>query len=115
MTGAKVNQDKLVGLCLGTCRGKLILFSIIGQWTGDLVKLLRVWFGSNPRIKKNWSEVVVRVTAISRTWGGRGGTGVYGINHHLPPNRCALPPFMDLQVGKNSLLFFVEEVKENCL
>lgn len=46
----------------------MISYSVVVQWMNGPVKLLEVWFSSDPQIEKNWSEVADRISALSRTW-----------------------------------------------
>lgn len=67
VTRAKLNENRFIGLQLGTYRGKAIPSADVGHWMEFPVKLL----GPNLRTKKNWSEVAGRATARTRTWTSR--------------------------------------------
>lgn len=64
MMGVKINQEKSVSLQLDTWRGKSIPpVKVVGHWTEDSIKLLRISFGLDLQIE-NYVEVSNRVTHI---------------------------------------------------
>lgn len=72
MRGAIINQEKLVGLQLGICRGESMSFNNVkGFWTEKLVKLLGVWFGVDRQVENNCDQVTSRVSNITPKWAER--------------------------------------------
>jgi hypothetical protein len=72
LTGAKINQDKSVGLQLGTWRGRSMPSDgVVGRWTDGPVKLLGVWFGPDLQVDRNWDEVTSKVVSLTQKWAGR--------------------------------------------
>ena len=64
--GAKVNFDKSEGLRLSAWRGSDTLPGPF-HWSNGPVRIIGVWFGSDHRLERNWSEVQAKVgTWISR-------------------------------------------------
>ena len=60
IAGAKVNFDKSEGLRLGAWRSSHTL--------PGPVRILRVWFGPNLQLERNWSEVQAKVNAQVGIW-----------------------------------------------
>ena len=64
---AKVNFDKSEGLRLRAWRGRDTLPGLF-YWSDGPVRILGVWFGPYLQLKRNWSEVQVKVNAQVGTW-----------------------------------------------
>ena len=67
ITGAKVNFDKSEGLRLGAWRGSNTLPEPF-RWSDEPVRILRVWFGPDLQLERNWSEVQAKVNAQVGIW-----------------------------------------------
>ena len=67
IAGAKVNFDKSEGLWLGAWRGSDTLPGPF-RWSDGPVRILRVWFGSDLQLERNWSEVQAKVNAQVGIW-----------------------------------------------
>ena len=67
IAGAKVNFDKSEGLWLSTWRGNDTLPGPF-RWSDGSVCILRVWFGLNLQLKRNWLEVQAKVDTQVGTW-----------------------------------------------
>ena len=67
IAGAKVNFDKSEGLRLGAWRGSDTLPGPF-CWSDGPVRILRVRFGPDLQLKRNWSKVQVKVNAQVRNW-----------------------------------------------
>ena len=67
IAGAKVNFDKSKGLWLGAWRGS---DNLPGPfcWSDGPIRILGVWFGPDLQLKRNWSEVQVKVNAQVGIW-----------------------------------------------
>ena len=67
IAGAKVSFDKSEGLPLGACRG---IDTLLGpfRWSDGHVRILRVWFGPDLQLERNWSEVQAKVNAQVGIW-----------------------------------------------
>ena len=65
--GANVNFDKSEGLRLGAWRGNDILLGPF-RWSDGPVCILRVWFGSDLQLERNWSEVQAGLLKDLHTW-----------------------------------------------
>ena len=60
VAGAKVNFDKSEGLWLSAWRGGVPIPGPFCRSEGP-VRFLRVWFGSDLQLERNWSEIAARV------------------------------------------------------
>ena len=60
IAGAKVNFDKSEGLRLGAWRGSNTLPGPF-HWSDGPIRILRVWFGPELQLERNWSEVHAKV------------------------------------------------------
>ena len=67
IAGAKVNFDKSEGLRLGAWTGCNTLPGLF-HWIEAFVRILRVWFGPDLQLERNWSEVQAKVDAQVATW-----------------------------------------------
>ena len=67
IAGVKVNFDKSEGLRLGAWRGSDTLPGLF-CWSDGLVRILRVWFGPDLQLERNWSEVQAKVNAQVGIW-----------------------------------------------
>ena len=67
IAGAKVNFDKSEGLRLGAWRGSDTLPGPF-RWSDGPVRILRVWFGPDLQLERNWSEVQAKVNAQVGIW-----------------------------------------------
>ena len=64
---AKVNFDKSEGLRLGAWRSSNILPGPF-HWSDGPIHILGVWFGPDPQLERNWSEVHAQVNAQVGIW-----------------------------------------------
>ena len=67
IAGARVNFDKSEGLRLCAWTGSDTLPGPF-RWNDELVPILGAWFGPDPQLERNWSEVHVKVNAQVETW-----------------------------------------------
>ena len=67
IAGAKVNFDKSEGLRLGAWRGSNTLPGPL-HWSDGPVHFLRVWFGPDLQLERNWSEIQAKVNAQAGIW-----------------------------------------------
>ena len=67
IAGAKVNFDKSEGLGFGAWRGSDTLPRLL-RWSDGPIRILRVWFGPDLQLERNWSEVHARVNAQVVIW-----------------------------------------------
>ena len=67
IAGAKVNFDKSEGLRLGAWRGSNTLPGPF-RWSDRPIRILRVWFGPDLQLERNWSEVHAKVNAQVGIW-----------------------------------------------
>ena len=67
IAGAKINFDKSEGLRLGAWRGSNTLPGPF-RWSDGPIRILRVWFGPDLQLERNWSEVQAKVNAQVGIW-----------------------------------------------
>ena len=67
IAGAKVNFDKSEGLRLGAWMGSNTLPGPF-RWSDGPIRILRVWFGPDLQLERNWSEVHAKVNAQVGVW-----------------------------------------------
>ena len=67
IAGAKVNFDKSEGLRLGAWRDSNTLPGPF-RWSDGPIRILRVWFGPDLQLERNWSEVQAKVNAQVGIW-----------------------------------------------
>ena len=67
IAGAKINFDKSEGLQLGAWRCSDTLPGPF-RWSDGPVRILRVWFGPDLQLERNWSEVQAKVNAQVGIW-----------------------------------------------
>ena len=64
---AKINVRKNKGLWLGTWRDGILLPEL-SRWSDGSICILRIWFGSDLQLKRNWSEVQPKAEAQVSNW-----------------------------------------------
>lgn len=113
----KINWERLVGLQLSTRKGNFMpLDSVVGRWTKGPVELLRVWFGPDLLVEKNWAEVSTRVNHIVKTLFRRwlylkGRAEVANVS--IASAIVSLPVFVVDQIGKTAVSL-VEWLETTC-
>lgn len=59
-------------------------------------------------------DLVLAVVILDREVKMGGGQCIYGIGHHLPPNRCSLSGFMAEQAGETHLPLLMTWLDSTC-
>ena len=67
IAGAKVNFDKSEGLQLSAWRSSDTLPGSF-CWSDGTIRILRVWFGHEFQLERNWSEVQAKLNAQVGVW-----------------------------------------------